>query len=328
MFSNLRISARIGLGFSLVLLLLLLLGGVSWRSAQQSNESLSDYADQGLIVDQVQRADVSVLRARMGFVRYIINGKSENTTVIATELAAAHEELNALRKLMSGAAADQQRINAAADQLRAYESTVKEYIENRTEQDRLNKAIVYDTGSALRALLIEMRDAEIQADHLATLAAVDRVSEAVWTSRILVFRLLDGDKEYDFARVLLRIGQAGEAMTELATLPLANGQIDRVKQAKTMLVSFTSGIKEMVKRMEVLEDIQNNRLTAIAAKVNAQFKEIRDLASESQVRLREDAVATAGFAESTAKILTRRPPCSRSCWPGRSAAAWPVRWWR
>jgi len=303
MFGNMRISARIGLGFSLVVFLLLLLGGISWRSANQSNESLSDYADQGLIVDRVQRADLGVLRARMAFLRYSMTGKSDAATAITTDLAAAEDELNAVRKLMSGGA-DQQRIDAVVAQLRAYETTAREFVENRTEQDRLNKVIVYDTGSALRALLIEMREAEIKADHLATLAAIDRVSESVWTSRILVFRLLDGDKEYDFARVLTRIGQAGDAMKELATLPLGDGQADRVKQANTLLETFSTGLKAMEKRMVALDDIQNNRLIPIAAKANGLLKEIRDQASGSQTALRASAVETAGFAETTTLTLT------------------------
>nr|WP_274379600.1 HAMP domain-containing methyl-accepting chemotaxis protein [Azospirillum cavernae] len=303
MFGNLKISLRISLGFAVVVFLLLLLGGVSWQTTQQSEESLSDFADQGQVVRQVQYADLALLRARVAFMRYVMSGTASNAETTEKELSASVAELAASRKLMQ-TAAEQSQADAAIEKIRQYDATTKSYVANRIEQDRLNKTIVYETGSNIRTLLVEMRDAEIQAEHLATLATIDRISEGVWTSRILIFRLLDGDKEYDFARVQYRLAQSRDGLKELAALPLADGQADRIKKATELFQTFSAGLSDMEKRMAALDNILNTQLTPIATEVAAKLKDIRDTASASQTKLRENAVATANFAETTTKTLT------------------------
>ncbi|WP_274389881.1 methyl-accepting chemotaxis protein [Azospirillum doebereinerae] len=303
MFGNLKISARITLGFSLVVLLLLMLGVVSWRSAKLSEKGLDDFAEQGVFVNRVQMTDSAVLRARMAFLRYMSTVSDANAKTIVSELAAAQNELVSARQLATQES-ERQTIDAIAGQVRAYEAAAREYVATRTEQDRLNKAIVYDTGSALRALLIEMREAEFKAEHLPALVALDQLTEAVWTTRILIFRLLDGDKEYDFARVTLRLGQALDAMKELPKLALADGQEARIATAKSLLETFSGGVKEMEKRMVLLEEIQGVRMQPLGLAIAKQLKEIGEQVRASQAILREEALDTAGTAELTAKTLT------------------------
>src|SRR5690242_4709899 len=69
MFDNLRVGIKIALAFA-VIVLLLAVGGVSWREAARSKERVDAFTNQASIAELVPRADASVLRARMASLRY------------------------------------------------------------------------------------------------------------------------------------------------------------------------------------------------------------------------------------------------------------------
>ncbi|WP_247872208.1 methyl-accepting chemotaxis protein [Azospirillum sp. TSO35-2] len=298
-----KIRARVNSGFGLIVLLLILLGVVSWRSAQHSNDSLNDFSHQGLIVERMQRVDLAVLNGRMAFIRYMATNKPENTERTYAELARAEQELQTTKSMLA-TDAERRAIDEVNAKLQSYTAAVRDFQALQTDIERLNKEIVYDTGSALRALLLEMRTVEENTDHISTVVMLNKLSEAVWTTRILVFRLLDGDKEYGFDRVVERLTQASEAVQQLASLPLADGQEARIASARTMLASFATGLKTMEGRINGKDDIQNNRLVPIGNAIGKQLQEIREAVAVNQAALREDATRTAESAETLAKILT------------------------
>ncbi|HYF89944.1 HAMP domain-containing methyl-accepting chemotaxis protein [Azospirillum sp.] len=303
MLGALKIRTRVNAGFGMVVLLLVLLGVVSWRSAQHSNDSLNSFADQGLIVEQLQRVDLAVLRARMAFLRYMATGKVENTQAIYAEMANAERELAATKPMMPDDAS-RRPLDEEAAKLQAYIAAVRDYQARRSELERLTKEVVYDAGSALRAQLVEMRTAEENANHFATVATLNKLSEGVWTTRILAFRLLAGDKEYDFDRVAMRLGEASSALKELEGMPLAEGQQPRIASARSLLEKLATGLKSIEGHLAGMDEIINTRLSPIGTAIAKQLQEIREPVSAGQAALRKGAIETADDAENLSMILT------------------------
>ena len=303
MLGTLKIRTRVNAGFGVIVLLLILLGAVSWRSAQHSNDSLNNFADQGLIVEQIQKVDLAVLRARMAFLRYMATGKVENTQAIYSEMTNAERELAATKAMMPDDAS-RRPLDEEVVKLQSYIAAVRDYQARRTELERLTKDVVYDAGSALRAQLVEMRTAEESAGHFATVATLNKLTEGVWTTRILAFRLLAGDKEYDFDRVALRLGEASSAMKELEGMPLADGQRARINSARALLEQLATGLKSIEGHMKAMDEIINSRLSPIGTAIAKQLQEIRDPVSAGQAAMRKGAIETADNAETLSMTLT------------------------
>ncbi|SMF76632.1 Methyl-accepting chemotaxis protein [Azospirillum oryzae] len=303
MLGALKIRARVYAGFGVVVLLLVMLGVVSLRSAQNSNSSLNDFADQGLIVERIHKVDLAVLRARMAFLRYMATGKVENTNAIFSEMANAERELAETRPMMPNDA-DRRALDEESSKLQAYVAAVRDYLTRRSELERLTKEIVYDAGSNLRAQLVEMRTAEESTDHYSTIGTLSKLSEAVWTTRILAFRLLAGDKEYGFDRVAERLNQASDAVKELASLPMADGQEPRIAAVRTLLASLATGMKAIEGHLAGMDEIVNARLSPIGNAIAKQLQEIREPVSAGQTELRKSAIETTEMAETLSTVLT------------------------
>ncbi|WP_372396656.1 methyl-accepting chemotaxis protein [Azospirillum sp. HJ39] len=290
-------------GFGVIVLLLLILGIVSWHSAQRSSDSLNEFSDQGLIVEKMQHVDLSVLRGRMAFLRYMAEPKLENSEGLFTEMANAERELSAAKPMMPDDAA-RKRLDEVSVNLQAYAAAALDYRDRRGELERLNREIVYDAGSSLRALLVEMRTAEENTDHYGTIVTLNKISEAVWTSRILAFRLLAGDREYGFDRVIARLTEASDSMKDVTGMPLADGQLARIDAARALFAKFAAGLKAMEGHMTAMAEITDKRLSPTGTAIGRQLQAIRETIGAGQSALRKEAQETANAAESLSLILT------------------------
>ncbi|WP_431860860.1 methyl-accepting chemotaxis protein [Azospirillum sp.] len=303
MLENRKVGTRVALGFGVVVMLLAALGGVSWYEAAESRDSVGGLADQAVIAELVSRADGSVLRARLASVRYIYSGGAENAKAIPAEVATARRELTQARALMKREV-NRKRIDEILALLDDYERTAAEIATAREQREAANKNVVYELGSKLRGLLIEMRDAEVAAGHLAAAAAVSRLAEDVWTARILVFRILDGDTAFDFAAVRKRVDGAAATFKDLAELPLAEGQTERIAAAGAMLRDFSNGLSVLETGIATVNQIRDKRLAPIGRATADKLKEAREVATARQGEMRAAAIATSDLAETAAQTLT------------------------
>ncbi|PWC56347.1 methyl-accepting chemotaxis protein [Azospirillum sp. TSO22-1] len=303
MLENQKVGTRVALGFGVVVVMLAALGGVSWHEAAESRDAVGELADQAIVAELVSRADGSVLRARLGSVRYIYAGGEANAKTIPAELATARGELTQARALMKQEA-NRTRVDQILAMLDDYERTSAEIAIAREQREATNKDVIYELGSKLRGLMVEMRDAEVAAGHLAAATAVTRLAEDVWTARILVFRILDGDTAFDFAAVRKRVDGAAATFKDLADLTLAEGQTERIAAAGAMLRDFSNGLSVLEKAIATVDQIRDKRLAPIGRATADKLKEAREAATARQGEMRAAAIATSGFAETVAKTLT------------------------
>ena len=303
MLGHLSIGKKIAAGFAVVLLLLALLGVNAWRDASALNGRLEEFADQSRLMESVQLADSTLLRARLAALRYIFIGEEVSAKAMLGELGTARDHLRQARSL-TGQDATLRGLDGILATIDQYDAGLREMITARTRREEIRQAVAYNVGTKLRAALLEIRKAEEEAGNFANALKVAQVSEDVWTARALVFRLLAGDKEFEFAVAHKQLQNADGRFKELAALPLAPGQTERMAAAEELLRTLVAGIGDLEKAMAEVDNIRDKRLTPVAVASAAKAKEIQTSVSADQAALRADAIGAAGMAETVALVLT------------------------
>jgi methyl-accepting chemotaxis protein len=301
--ANLGVSAKLALGFGAVIVLLVALGVVGWRSAANTSSQLKRYTEQDTVDELVMRADNSLLQARMAVVRFYYASGDANMNAAKTRMAEFRDLLVKARSLMK-LEENRRTIDEMLDTQKEYLAGLDELGMARARRQRLITEIAYDTGNKLRAVLLDLRKAEQEAGrHESALAAV-RVAELVWTARILVARLIDGDPTYEFDMTRQQFGAARAALAELAPLLAEPAQKERLATAGKLLNAYVDGINELSETLATIQALNVKRLTPAGLALAEKSQAIQKNTEAMQDALEAETLREAGFAEATAGLLT------------------------
>jgi len=303
MFANMKVGAKVAAGFVVVVVLLAVLGGVSWQGAAGSKEHLDEFASQSAIAELMSRADATVLQARMAALRFTYTANEAEVKVVRERIEQARQELLEVRKLIvddEGRRSVDEVLSTLQDYMAAFDTMSKD----RVKRETLTNTILFEAGSKLRGILLEIRQGEEQAGNLPAVVAYGRVAESVWTSRMLVSRILAGDKQYGFDTVHKNLATAQQAIDEASSLTLPPEQMERRAAAVVLLRTFTDGLRGLEESFAAVERIRDATLGPLGSKATAKMKLVRDAATALQADLRSKATSAADSAETAAEMLT------------------------
>jgi len=303
MFHNLKVARKIGLGFGLIVLPIVVLGGTSWWKTSQSQSLVEAFAHQANIVEVIGRAEGALLQTRIAALRYTFTGTAADAKAVPGGLAQTHNELVTARNMM--------RLESslrAADEIQGlikrYEEGVVALIAARSRFDALTGSVLYDGGSKLRALLQEMRNVEEQAGNMPGVIAIAHVADDFWSVRMLATRMIAGDVSGDPRLLEERLDGTLKALAVLARAPLSDAQGERGANADGMVKAFVAGVRDLRRSLDDLVAVRNDTLTPVGLALGEGLKKLREAATAYQATQRDAAQESSEVAEQLSAYLT------------------------
>jgi len=301
-FSNLKTRTKIYTGFGALLLLLSGLGGMSWLSAQDGQHNLKAYTTQSRIVVSSSAAETAFIEARLAVRRFLASGSEADVTEFTTKWADAESSLTAAKRLMT----HPENIKAAADILdlkTTYASSFKSVIEKTARQDALEGEVLNDAGAKLRKMLTDMRLAELSSGNTDLIAETAQAGENFLLARVIAARFLGSKKKEEAERVAKELDGVDTQLSKMAANLVAPGQVERLKDVRTLLSRFSQGFAELASLTLEMESLVNGPMAETMASIQEKSSNIRSIATGRQAEVEVEATSDAEAAKTTALVL-------------------------
>lgn len=299
------VGTKIGAGIALALVILVIIGMVSYRSTNSLIET-ADWVNQTYEVLQKAEQVIGSLRdAETGQRGYVITGEERYLEPYYDSLKVIDQQLNDLRTKTGDNPNQQQRINALESLVRERISVLKEVMDIRKDQgfESAQKAMLTDKGKKLmdgiRNLIAEMKSEE---DSLLTKRDVEKKDAAQQTISVVIigipiaFLLLAAVGfviTRNIANPLKQISNVAEriAVGDLSTNVTPTNRQDEVGVLTKTFDRMTNSLKEM---SAVAEQIATGNLAVevtpqsekdvLGNSIGRMVENLRKLSQENETR--------------------------------------------
>ena len=176
-FSNLKTKTKISAGFGALLTILVGLGGLSWKSAQESENNPRDYTVQTNVAASISDTASKILQARLAVRQFVESGDKKHVADFEEKWGRADVALAAAKVSMTKAE-NIRAVEEILDMRMAYNSSFQSIIEKNAYKNTLEAQILNDLGAKLRKVLTDLRLAEIQGGNSEAIAKRRRLARA------------------------------------------------------------------------------------------------------------------------------------------------------
>jgi methyl-accepting chemotaxis protein len=302
MFHNLKVGGKIGLGFSVVVALLLALGSTVWWESGSAEQGVRKFARSAEVSALVAKAENVMLVSRISMLRFTFTGNLADSKA-AEGIAEARAILVQARALMLEQH-DTALIEETDRVLARYMEATDTLVRLRMRQDELVKNTLAPVGPKLRQQLQEVRAREEELGHTDQALAVAHVEQDVWLARMAVTRALAGIGDLDDGEVAQRFENARAGLERLIPTLVLPDQAARVKASQAVLNDLAQTAHEIGGVIADIAKVRNTTLTPAGAEAAEKMKRIRESTIAMQVAESASAMDSADTAETTALYLT------------------------
>jgi methyl-accepting chemotaxis protein len=299
--ANIRIGAKIWLGFGIVLGLLLVIGAVAFVSLNSANTSFAEYRSLARSANEVGRVHANMLMTRMNVKDFIIRGTDEEARDVREY---AEQTLHFIDETVALVTNPDHRalLDEVRGQVAAYTAHFDQAVELQHERDRLVE-VLHRVGPEIeQALTAVMQSANRDEDAEAAYNA-GMVLRHLLLTRLHATRFLEDNDQASYDGAMEEIGR----MEEAANMLLASLQNLRLReQAQTAI----AGAEEYRGAFEQVHDVIDERnqiitgqLDVIGPAVAGTIEDFKLAIKARQDELGPEATAAMENAVTTALVV-------------------------
>ena len=244
LFGNLKTQTKINAGFGALLAVLIGLGGHSWIAAEDGESNLRAYTVQTNIAANISDADSEILQARLAVRQFVESGDKKHAADFEAKWDLAFEALTTAKAMMTKPE-NIRTVEEILEMKAAYNSSFEGIIGKHARKTILEAQVLNELGAQLRKILTDLRLAEIAAGSSETIAKSAQAGESFLLARVVAARFMDSKKKEEADRVAKELEGVGRQLAELAVLPLASGQAERLGEAEKLLSGYAKGFSEI-----------------------------------------------------------------------------------
>jgi methyl-accepting chemotaxis protein len=301
--SNLRVKAKVGLGFAAVLVLLVLAGGVGVRGLTGANSGIQTYADISHDRARLMQADQHVEELRRRVVLFVERGDTKAQARVAELAASAEKDLASVE----AHTADAGRKRALADtrtRLKDYVAAFDKAVEMRNNRDRLVATRFEGASLEARKLVTAYTDSAFQDKAWQEAARGGQAQEMLMLSRISAMRYLatNESKNIDIAK---ERGRTFVAMARDLVKESPNPQ-RRVtaEQAVLKAEDFVSALSEISGANDLLTSHVYTTMTGIADEANEAMEAVVGAQEKALKEIEDGTLSFVSTASTTALAVS------------------------
>ncbi len=215
---KLKVGAKIGIGFAVVLGLLVITSGVGYVSLNGANSNFGDYRELARSTNAVGRVQANMLMTRMNVKDFIIRGTPEEADEVRHYAAFTGDLIE--EALMLVTEDDHIRLlETIRDDIAAYTGHFEEVVARQQRRDEIVNGGLNQIGPQIERKLTEIMDSAFQADDAEAAVYAGRVLRNLLLGRLYVMRFLVDNDDASYERVQREFEALGTAAeTLLASL--------------------------------------------------------------------------------------------------------------
>lgn len=159
---NVRITTKIGGGFSFLLLLLCVVTGVAYFALDSATTNFNGYRQLARQANEVGRVQVAILEARVAARNFLANGSESFAHAVKAQIATADEALESVRSLVKSQA-ELDAIDAIGHEVQAYGAAFEQIADKNLQLDKLLTTGLGSYGPEAESALSQIMDGAYKA---------------------------------------------------------------------------------------------------------------------------------------------------------------------
>jgi methyl-accepting chemotaxis protein len=257
-FTNLRVGAKIYLGFGIVCIAVALLGGISWWTVTGLGSQFRRYGEMAKDTLLVSQLEIDMVSLRLGVNRYFTKDTKENLEAVRKEFETIGHVIEESKKEIHKP--DRAKLIAEIDGHEdEYLKAFNHIVELMEKRDKL----VYDSmnplGADTRKLLSAINEGAYKAGDYKSANYALVVQENFLLARLFANKFLDTNDEDEVGRVKKEFEELGQAMKSLddsLESPERRRLLDKVEEnAPKYLKTFEQVVETIHERNKIRDEV-------------------------------------------------------------------------
>jgi methyl-accepting chemotaxis protein len=266
-FNNLKIAVRIGIGFGLLVTLLIVVFVMMRTGIVYSGESFDSYAEMADDTKLMQTTEAAARELRLALRVYLADRSKENVqrledaeTALVALFEKAKEEIRAPERVAL--------LNEAAARKDAALRSIDETVRAQQERDRLVYEVLDPVGSKIRDASAEFARKSLETGDLDRVVKGSAIEEAAMMARLRQYRFLDRNDPRDAEDVVKYIDEAMRLVNEISDIARTNGSAQFIADLTNALPQFKAAAVQVRETIEA----RNRARDAFAAEATESTK--------------------------------------------------------
>lgn len=302
MLNNMTLAKKLILGFSLILILLIVVGGVGYNALETAAKGFSSYRSLAKQTNLSGRVQANMLMVRMNVKDFIITGSDKDLQQYSDYLTKTSEFIDQAHKLIADPDRGQLIADAEED-LKDYQAGFATVVRLKKRRNELVAGAANTAGpaaeQALSKILLSARDdGDMEAAYFASLGV-----RHLLLMRLYVMKFLDTNQQVDIDQVN---GEAVKLTAQLAELDssLQNaGRRTALAEATKDVALYVDAFKKIAAAILERNDIIINTLDVLGPQVASDIENIKLSVKEEQDELGPQLQAANASSEQMIIVL-------------------------
>jgi methyl-accepting chemotaxis protein len=244
-FNNLKIALRIGIGFGLLVTLLIVVFVMMRNGITYAGESFDKYAEMADDTKLMQQLESDAMEARLALRVFLADRSEANLKRIDAAkrsieegFVKAKEEIANPERAALLQKAEVHKTNA----LQQLDAAVRA----QQERDRLVYDQIDPLGTKLREASSEFARKSLDTNDLDRAVKAFAIEEAIMMARLRKYRFLDRNQKEDADLALKYVDQAATAVAAVSDIARTNGSAQFVRDLETYLPQYKAAVQQVI----------------------------------------------------------------------------------
>jgi methyl-accepting chemotaxis protein len=279
-FNDLKIAIRIGIGFGLLVTLLVVLFFVMRSGIVYSIANFDEYAEMADDTKLMLDVNADAIETRLAMRVYLAERSEANLKRVADAKKAIEESLVAIKAEIQNPERAALVEKAIAHKVTALEN-LDEVVRQQQERDRLVYEQADPLGEKIRQASAEFGRKSLEANDLDRAVKGFAIEENVIMARLRQYRFLDRNDPNDAELSIEYADKAIAAVREIEEVARTNGSAQFIRDLQTYLPQYKEATAALVKAIDARNEARDTFASEAAAMTNAIVQTIESVSSDA-----------------------------------------------
>ncbi len=264
--NNLKISAKIGVGNGLILVLLVAVAGIAYYGLSLTNTEFSDYRVMTQQSTNLGSVQSGILTARTNANAYFSNGDEASATKVDENLDATIKVIDETLPLVERANAIE-AISEMKSNVETFEKSFNEAVSLYHDGNAIDSTLAALGPQTEAVLNTIMQEAFATNTNAESQAATQTLRELLMV-RLYTARFLNGTGSEEAAKMIADgLGALDKSLNDLASTQNSAAGRKNVEELQSMMKEYGDAIRNMINIVNARNDILHNTLEVVGPKI-------------------------------------------------------------
>lgn len=287
---NMRISAKIGSGFALVLLLLVILAAVSWIALSGAKGSFGSYREMARQTAAMGQISSEMLEARIAVTNYLSTSSED---AVAAGLDRAEKAQNLAKAALELMDTDGERafLTTMVDDLEIYQSSFQTMVDKQRAADEIFTQSLAVNGPKAEKLLTDILLGAQNVGETQAAFTASRAMRALLLARMSVFRYMRDHSDEARSVAVQQLADYGTLNEQLSSLLVTPRLAALAKEVDLVHDVYWADFNRVAELLTERDKILAGTLTQIGPAIARDTEQMMTAIRADQIRVGEESTA-------------------------------------